>query len=194
MPNSQTQAEQLANLESVIKLNQIDFYALGHALKTIRDERLYRQQYFNSFDRYVKERWDMTRAQAYRLITASEVIDNLSPTGDKLPENEAQARELTKLAADQQARVWQNFLNSDLTPSARNLRQFIANQSSSASPPQPSHDGVTQITNEYHNAVMALLEQIKVAQNKQWKLTTKAAALHWNQVMRDRIMAQEENQ
>ncbi len=136
----------------------------------------------------------MTRAQAYRLITASEVIDNLSPTGDKLPENEAQARELAKLAADQQARVWQNFLNSDLTPSARNLRQFIANQSSSASPPQPSQDGVMQITNEYHNAVMALLEQIKVAQNKQWKLTTKAAALHWNQVMRDRIMAQEENQ
>ena len=49
-------------------------------------------------------------------------------------------------------------------------------------------------TNEYHRAVMVLLEQIKVAQNKQWQLTSKAAALHWNQVMRDRILAQEEGQ
>lgn len=189
---SNSQAEQLANLESVIEINQIDFYALGQALKAIRDERLYRQQYFNSFDLYVKERWDMNRAQAYRLIAASQVIDNLSPLGDKLPENEAQARELAKLNVDKQARVWQDFLNSDLTPGARNLRQFIANQSSSSSQSQQIHNDVTQITNEYYSAVMALLEQIKVAQNKQWQLTTKAAALHWNQVMRDRILAQED--
>ena len=113
---SNSQAEQLASLESVIEFNQIDFYALGQALKVIRDERLYRQDYFTSFDCYVKERWDMNRAHAYRLIAASEVIDNLSPLGDKLPENEAQARELAKLSVDKQARVWQDFLNSDLTP------------------------------------------------------------------------------
>jgi len=190
---SNSQAEQLENLESVIEINQIDFYALGQALKVIKDERLYRQHYFNSFDCYVKERWDMNRAHAYRLIAASEVIDNLSPLGDKLPENEAQTRELAKLSVEKQVKVWQDFLNSDLTPGARNLRQFIANQSSSSSQSQQIHDDVTQITNEYYSAVMALLEQIKVAQNKQWQLTTKAAALHWNQVMRDRILAQEDS-
>jgi len=188
---SNSQAEQLENLESVIEINQIDFYALGQALKVIKDERLYRQHYFNSFDCYVKERWDMNRAHAYRLIAASEVIDNLSPLGDKLPENEAQTRELAKLSVEKQVKVWQDFLNSDLTPGARNLRQFIANQSSARQAPQ-SHAPVTQITNEYHHAVMALLEQIKVAQNKRWQLTSKAAALHWDQVMHDLILSPEE--
>ena len=185
---SNSQAEKLANLESVIEINQIDFYALGQALKAIRDERLYRQQHFNSFDGYVKERWDMKRAQAYRLIAASQVIDNLSPFGDRLPENEAQARELAKLDPAAQTKVWQAFLNSDLTPGAHNLRQFIA-KNNPASRPQHTQGSIDQITNEYHHSVMALLEQIRIAQNKQWQLTTKAAALHWNQVMRDRILA-----
>lgn len=189
---SKPQAERLAELESLIEVNQIDFYALGQALKAIKDERLYRQQHFNSFDCYVKERWDMKRAHAYRLIAASQVIDNLSPFGDKLPENEAQARELAKLDAATQTKVWQTFLNSDLTPGAHNLRQFIAKNNPSGRRPH-TNDSIVQITNEYRHSVMALLEQIRIAQNQQWQLTTKAAALHWNQVMRDRILAPEDS-
>ena len=45
---SKPQAKRLAELESLIEVNQIDFYALGQALKAIKDERLYRQQHFNS--------------------------------------------------------------------------------------------------------------------------------------------------
>ena len=54
----------LAELESLIDVNQIDFYALGIALKEIKNEHLY-LQYFSSFERYLVEHWDIKRAQAY---------------------------------------------------------------------------------------------------------------------------------
>jgi hypothetical protein len=85
----------LLHLESIIESGQGGFYQIGKALREVRDDRLYRKLLFNSFDSYLKNRWDMGRSQAYRLIEASRVIDNLSPIGDILPENEAQLRPLT---------------------------------------------------------------------------------------------------
>ena len=130
----------------------------------------------------------MKRAQAYRLIAASQVLDNLSPFGDKLPQNEAQTRELAKLDTATQTRAWRAFLKADLTLGARSLRQFIANHYPN-NQPQHTKNSVYQITNEYQKAVTALLDQIKIAQNNQWQLTTKTAALRCNQVMRERILA-----
>ena len=93
----------LLQLEAVIKKYRQDFYAVGKALREIRDGRHYHKLTFKSFDSYVRIRWDMGRSHAYRLIEAACVIDNLSPIGD-LPKNEAQVRPLTKLAAVSQKR------------------------------------------------------------------------------------------
>jgi hypothetical protein len=87
----------LTTLEMVIESERGSFYKVGKALREIRDERLYRELFFDSFERYVKKRWDMGKSHAYRLIEASRVIDNLSPIGDVLPENEAQLRPFGKL-------------------------------------------------------------------------------------------------
>ncbi len=46
-----------------------------------------------ALEEYCRVRWDINRAHAYRLIDAAQVIDNLSPMGDK-PTTERQAREL----------------------------------------------------------------------------------------------------
>ncbi|HEY3958666.1 MAG TPA: hypothetical protein VGM53_35335 [Streptosporangiaceae bacterium] len=61
----------------------------------IHDARLYRAT-FGTFEDYVTQRWDMSRAQAYRLIDAWPLAERLSPMGDKL--NERQIRELLPLA------------------------------------------------------------------------------------------------
>lgn len=44
----------------------------------------------------------MSRPHAYRFIDTAEVVQNLSPIGDKLPTTESQARPLTKLEPEQQ--------------------------------------------------------------------------------------------
>jgi hypothetical protein len=74
------------------------FLDVGMALKEIRDRRLYRQQY-STFEEYCARRWDFSRPRAYELCAASEVIADLSAIADirLLPENEAQARPLTRL-------------------------------------------------------------------------------------------------
>jgi len=74
----------LLDLERIIESGQSGFYQTGKSLREVRDDRLYRELMFESFNAYLKSRWDMGRSQAYRLIEASRVIDNLSPIGDKL--------------------------------------------------------------------------------------------------------------
>src|SRR5688572_17364705 len=43
------------------------YVEIGRALKEIRDDRLYRET-FKTFERYVKARFGMSRASAYRFI------------------------------------------------------------------------------------------------------------------------------
>ena len=74
--------DRLIHLENMIARSQEHFYEIGRALKEIRDNRLYKLALFEAFEAYVKARWDMGRAQAYRLIKSYEIICNLSPIGD----------------------------------------------------------------------------------------------------------------
>ena len=81
--------EQINRLESIIASNQRNLHCLGNALKQIRDHHFYRNLGFDSFEAYAKNRWDIGKSHAYRLIDAAQVIDNHSPIGDSLPLNEA---------------------------------------------------------------------------------------------------------
>ena len=101
----------LENLEQLIhKTRGLDsFYETGKALKIINDEKLYKFKY-RSFENYCLARWDMARRTAYQLINASLVIENVRGCASILPENEYQARPLTKLNSDQQRVVWQRIV------------------------------------------------------------------------------------
>lgn len=84
------------------------FLEVGMALKEIRDKRLYRQQY-DTFEEYCIVRWELSRPRAYELCAASEVMTDLSANADigLLPENEAQARPLTRLkVVEDRQRAW----------------------------------------------------------------------------------------
>lgn len=105
--------ERLEQLEQIIDTNLKAFYAAGSALKEIRDHKLYKLQGFVNFEEYCVQRWEMHRANAYRLIDSSTVITNLSPIkGQFLPANERQVRPLTKLSPEQQQEVWKKVIES----------------------------------------------------------------------------------
>jgi hypothetical protein len=123
---SELEASPLTRLEAVIDKYRRDFYAVGKALKQIRDGRHYRDLSVGTFDRYVNVRWDMSRSHAYRLIEAFVVIENLSPIGDVLPKNEAQARPLTRLDPHSQRRAWRDFLKTHKPLCALNIKRFVS--------------------------------------------------------------------
>jgi hypothetical protein len=81
---------------------------------------------FTTFERYVNVRWDISKSHAYRLIEAFSVMDNLSPIGDVLPKNEAQARPLTRLDPHNQRKLWRDFLKTQKPLSALNIKRFIS--------------------------------------------------------------------
>jgi hypothetical protein len=182
----------LAELEHIIETNQCRFYQIGKALMRIRDERLYRELFFFSFEAYVTDRWDMARSQAYRLMEASKVIDNLSPIGDGiLPQNESQARALAQLKAADQRNIWREFIESATPMSASNIRKFIKMRGKKGGvriEPDPVNL-VDIISAGYKAAVMAMLEQIRLAKNDHWQNTSRQASLYWLRVMKETIMS-----
>lgn len=100
-----TEQARLDELEVTIHDGLQTFVDVGTALAEIRDNRLYRQQY-GTFEAYCQERWGLERRKAYRLMDAAGVVKNVSNWTQNLPENEAQARPLTKLEPKQQREAW----------------------------------------------------------------------------------------
>ena len=176
--------QRLAQLEAVIKKYRQDFYSVGKALTEIRDARHYHKLSFKSFESYLRLRWDMGRSQAYRLIQAAGVIDNLSPIGEILPKNEAQARPLTKLDTFSQRRLWREFLKTQKALSARNIKKFV---SAHLGEQKTKAAFIELISNDYQQAVRDMLSQISIAQNDGWKSTSQKTALYWNNVMKEKI-------
>lgn len=124
-PLSKVETKRLQELEGVIEENFRGFVLVGMALAEIRDKRLYRRSH-KTFEEYCNNIWDVSRPRAYQLIDSSNVVKNLSTIVDKeeqdcltaiadkipiddtviFPRNEAQARELAKLAPEKQKEVW----------------------------------------------------------------------------------------
>jgi hypothetical protein len=180
---SELSARRLARLEAVIEKYRRDFYTVGKALNEIRDGRHYQKLSFTRFERYVNVRWDMSKSHAYRLIEAFLVIENLSPIGDVLPKNEAQARPLTRLDAHSQRKTWRDFLKTQKPLSALNIKRFVCLDEQR----RPSRF-VEVVSQEYKQAVSAMLSQISIAQNDRWKSTTQKSAIYWNKVMKEKIL------
>lgn len=127
--------ERLCQLETVIQNNNFGFRQVCKALYEIKAENLYRQ--YGSFANYIRRRWegislDVGRSRLYQLADAGEVLANLekSTIVDKLsllPQNEAQARALTKLSPEEQALAWKETLEiTGGRPSAKSAEQVVA--------------------------------------------------------------------
>jgi hypothetical protein len=94
------------------------FIAVGKALLTIRDRRLYREK-FDTFNNYCKEKWELERTYAHRLINGFLVVANLVlPRGNLYtpceiqPIYEKQVRPLCVLEPAQQCEVWEEAVRT----------------------------------------------------------------------------------
>ncbi len=98
--------ERLGHLEGVIRRGMQTFIEVGAALEEIRSRRLYEPDY-DGFESYCQAEFGWTRRYADRNIRAARTAATLRPFGLDF-ENEAQAREMSRLAEDAEAagRVW----------------------------------------------------------------------------------------
>lgn len=105
---------ELSKYETQVERGLKAFREAGEALSFIRDQRLYPQA---TFEAYCQERWGMQRAHAYRLISAFEVLQDLSPVGDiPLPQTERQARPLAKLPPELRQPAWETAVEISAAP------------------------------------------------------------------------------
>lgn len=181
--------ERLDHLETIIAGKQRDFFELGKALNEIKQARLYRLALYDSFGVYVKARWDMGRSQAYRFINAYQIVNNLSPIGDKLPVNESQVRPLAKLTPLEQRATWQRFLATGEELTALNIKAFVRSGDRSH---KNNPENLTDIISAaYMDVVFTMIEQVRIAQHDHWRETSRQAALLWNRVIQEKILAKE---
>lgn len=111
---SAAELAELASCETVIEHGLKVFQAVGLALITIREKRLYRAD-FTTFEAYCAARWGFTDNYALRLMRGAEVVNNLTetlPIGRVLPANEAQVRPLITLPPDVQREAWQQAVET----------------------------------------------------------------------------------
>ena len=104
-----SERNELERCEVVIKQGLKTFVEVGQALMLIREKKLYRAE-FGTFEAYCNAKWNLNRAYVNKMIAASNVVVNLDPMGSK-PQNESQARPLTKLEPEIQAEAWQETVN-----------------------------------------------------------------------------------
>lgn len=118
----------LRRLEKTIEDGLRTFVEVGKALLRIRDEQLYRPDY-STFEDYCRQKWDIDRSYAYRLMNSAQVIQNLemSPIGNIVPANEAQARPLALLPVQQQPEAWDEAVKASpgKPPSAGLVRTIV---------------------------------------------------------------------
>ena len=100
-----SESNALTEHEAVIERGIQTFYEVGIALADIRDRKLYRAEH-GTFEDYCQQRWQMSKAHAYRMIDAAEVVSPIGDSGLPLPANEGQARELGRVPEAERATVW----------------------------------------------------------------------------------------
>ena len=133
---SEAEKEERDYLECTV---QQAFFVAGKALKLLRDKKLYWETHATFAD-YVRDRFDFTRAAAYYLISASEVVDNLNCQQfvdtnmgtNILPTKESQCRPLAKLPPERQREVWRTAVREakGKVPSARIVKEIVNHNSS----------------------------------------------------------------
>jgi len=161
---SPAEVQTLEQYEKIIEQGIKTFLEVGHALMVIRDQRLYRQAY-GTFEDYLRERWDLSRPRAYQLIHAAEVVDAVSTIVDIVPVNEAQARPLATLPAEQQSEVWREVVET-APPSgvtAKHVKETVKRvkeRTTQPKPPVPAPQPRRQARIEVQDRLVGLLKSI----------------------------------
>jgi hypothetical protein len=167
---SPDEVQTLEHYEEIIAQGLQTFVHVGHALLVIRDQRLYRQAY-GTFEEYLRQRWDLGRSYAHRMIDAAVVVENLLPIGNMVPVNEAQARPLTTLPPEQQQEVWKEAVET-APPSgvtAKHVQQTVTRVKARPSAPKASAPHLSPTDRQVAHVVDSLMRHAWMWPEKHWQ-------------------------
>jgi len=104
-------ASRLIELEKTIAEGLEQFYSVGNALQEVRDNRLYLDAGYETFEVYCKKRWQISQSMGYHLMSASDVVNSLE--GEILPTKSSHAAKLHIIkSADLRNKAWAEVLNT----------------------------------------------------------------------------------
>jgi hypothetical protein len=152
-----SELSELERNENVIKRGLTTFAVVGNALLAIRDARLYREQY-KTFGEYCREKWGFERRQAYRLMDAATVVENVS-RGTHCPplQSERQARPLARLAPADQPEAWKAANDKAETEGRKVTAADVEKEVEKRTAPEPKSKGVgLKYASEAINAMMKI--------------------------------------
>jgi hypothetical protein len=101
--------ERLAALETEIRAGLDTFYSVGMKLKAIRDDELYKEAGFQTWEKYCKERWEWDRTYVSRVILSAEywavlpTVPNGTADETGIKWSESSVRELRRLESKRDA-------------------------------------------------------------------------------------------
>jgi hypothetical protein len=102
---------ELEKCEGILNRGLATFFEVGNALLNIRENRLYRGA-FQSFEDYCRERWNIGRSYACRVMGAAERVNQLPENGSlPRPSNEFQVRPFLKLSAEEFPGAWKRAVS-----------------------------------------------------------------------------------
>lgn len=188
--------EKLESLEGVIKQEMGSFVVVGNALLTIRDHGLYREGY-KTFDDYCREKWDISRRHADRLITGSQVVANLGPRGlimtacEIQPINEKQVRPLTVLEPDQQCEVWEEAVRSadGKVVTFRQVKALV--EARIGSPPQKPKPDPHRDSDAMYFTTIAISQMTRIRDDDSRRLEAMDRMIKWCQENRTKLKKRE---
>jgi hypothetical protein len=133
-PLTRAEAIALGDCEQRIERGLKTFIEVGQSLAAISEHRLYRATH-ETFEAYASERWGISRRHGYQLMESAAAVSSIEHTGLPLPTKESQARELSKVPAEERADVWAEAVErTDGKPTAAVVRQVAAER---AEPDEP---------------------------------------------------------
>ena len=207
-PLSRREEKLLAEFESIVAKHQKDFYPVGLALIAIQEQKLYRTQ-CDTFEGYLNEVCNLCERQAYRLINAAVVMENLTHGSDVdnlthgsgfdasvLPANERQARPLTPLTPEEQIAVWNLVLETIEETDTRitgalvsacvreykgeQLREEIKKAENELEDLKQSANG-RKISPQMDQSFRGMLTTIQAELDSKWRETSKDMVIDWLQ-------------
>jgi len=96
--------QRLRELEKEIRSGMEEFYYTDMKLKEIRDDELYKEDGFESFDKYVRERFEMARRYADDLISSAQYREKITVSATGAHSwSERSVRELKRIPDKKQA-------------------------------------------------------------------------------------------
>lgn len=150
-----TERQRFVECEKLIDSGMPVFLQVGAALKEIRDNRYYRED-FESFEKYLSNKHGISRARAYQLILTVEIreellstrVDNSYPSShpeppEILPETAKQAQELSRLPSESRAAAWSEAVatapkaNGKPKVTASHVRKVVERKKKPAPAPKP---------------------------------------------------------